>query len=133
MIVDYNYKYLIETPGTTGSYTITHKNNKGLIYYPGLDDAGNIWPVVNFYTTDGSIVGITLGAPSGSFADLYVSQFKPDDVGGVRLSDINFPITTPSASNNPIFLPIQYQSLVFNPDVSGTGTLTKNPTIITLY
>jgi len=133
MIVDYNYKYLIETPGTTGSYTITHKNNKGLIYYPGLDDAGNIWPVANFYTPEGGIIGITLGVPSGSFGDLYVSQFKPDDVGGARLSDINFPLSAPPGSGNPIFLPIQYQSLIFTTDTSSTGVITNNPTIITLY
>lgn len=130
MIVDYNYKYLIETPGTTGSYTITHKNNKGLIYFPGEDDAvGYVWPVVNFYDTNNNLIGITLDAPSGSFYDFYLFQFKQDDSANLRSGDINFPISNPSGAGNAIFLPLTYHSLVF--DVQGNIIFT--PKIITLY
>lgn len=130
MIVDYNYKYLIETPGTTGSYTITHKNNKGLIYYPGEDDAvGIFWPVVNFYDTNNNLIGITLDSPSGSFYDFYLFQFKQDVSGNLRSGDINFPISNPTGAANPIFLPLTYHSLVF--DVQ--GNIVQTPKIITLY
>jgi len=133
MIIDYNYKCLVETPGNTAPYTITHKNNKGFIYYPGEDDNGLMWPVVNFYTADGGLVGITLDAPSGSFNDLYWAQFKLDENSTTRTTDINLPLSAPSGVNNPLFFPIEYHSMVFNPDVSGTEELSNAPTIITVF
>jgi hypothetical protein len=136
MIVDYNYRPQAQYIGNTAaSFTITAKGNKGFIYIRGTDDIGDVYPLVNFYSADGSLTGITLGNPSGSILDLYLAQFKIDTASDSRLADINFPglVGGAGSETDSIFLPIKFHSMIFNVDVSGTGDYTEKPLLITLY
>ena len=80
MIVDYNYIPYAQYDGITAAHTFypPSKNNKGFIIFIGQDNAAQlIFPTINFYNTDGSLVGITLAAyESGSFRDLYLQFGK---------------------------------------------------------
>jgi hypothetical protein len=137
MIIDYNYKPNFNQIGNTAStFTVTAgKKNRGFIYSAGSDDIGPVYPFVNFFNASGSLIGLTLTSPSGSFNDLYLSQFKIDDNSNMRATDINFPYGANSASSEllSLFYPIKYHSMIFNVDVSGTGEWTTKPLIVELY
>ena len=136
MIVDYNYKPQAQyIKNTSSSFTITaDKGNKGFIYVKGIDDLGDVLPFVNFYGPDGSLVGITLGLPSGSINDCYLAQFKIDDSLNSRFTDINFPAQVGAGGEqDSIFLPIKFHSMIFTVDVSGSGEYIEMPLLITLY
>lgn len=135
MIVDYNYKYSVQVLSNTTGYTIQNKNNKGLIYYPGqnTDTLQNVYPVVNFYTPTGSTTPIQLVLSSGSFLDLFMTQFKQDQttLGQLGSTDIHFPIFASFNIADPIFLPIQWHSVVL-PSVTAWSA-DSPPVLVTLY
>lgn len=135
MIVDYNYKYSVQVLSNTTGYTITKPNNKGLIYYPGQNSAvlTNIYPLVNFYQPNGTTTPIQLVASSGSIFDLYLTQFKHDQTspGSLGSTDIHFPIVANFSAADPLFLPIQWQSLTI-PAVTSWAS-NYPPILITLY
>lgn len=135
MIVDYNYKYSVQVLSNTTGYTITKPNNKGLIYYPGQNSATltNIYPLVNFYQPNGTTTAIQLVASSGSFLDLYLTQFKQDQTnpGSLGSSDIHFPIIGNFSLADPIFLPIQWASLTISSVTSWSAN--SPPVLVTLY
>lgn len=133
MIVDYNYKSYTQFINTVGAtqYIPPAKNNRGLIFFSGLDNIGNqYFPQIVVSTPSGGTAAINIAENiSGSFNDLFM-QFKRETTTGVRSSDI-----TMSYANNgsiPSFFPISYQYLIFAPTGSPTSLLVK-PLIITLY
>jgi hypothetical protein len=139
MIVDYNYKKNMEEITDTGIFTISRKNNRGFIYYPGVTDLGSvIWPLIKFVDENDTITSFTPNFPTGSFFEGFMQFKQRSDTSG-RYSDFNFvrdnegQIAGTDGLNNSLFMPICFYSMEFDIQISDPGLYVLKPFLITLY
>jgi len=139
MIVDYNYKPYVHivtsAPAATLEYTPPFKNNKGFIFFVGVDSASSAYyPTVTLSTPDNTGITFSSQLETGSFGDMFM-QFKKDtsasstsrsfDVAMVR----NQSLTQYTSS----FFPFTYQKITINADGTPGLSWLSAPVIITLY
>jgi hypothetical protein len=139
MIIDYNYKKSIESFSDSSPFTISRKNNKGFIYYPGTNDSGNlIWPTVYFSDENDNLTSLNIQAPSISIFSLYMHHKVDSTLSSGRPCDLSLiaNIVGGSAStqkNNGIFMPICFYKMEIDPQVVDPLSYDAYPTLITLY
>ena len=144
MIVDYNYKPYVytlsngkEPPATSIDYFSPFKNNKGFIFFVGLDDASTTYyPIVTVTTPSGDGITFSPQLETGSFGDMFM-QFKRDttSINTSRSSDICMVRGGNSGGQlYSSFFPTSYQKITITADGIPLGTSwTVAPVIITLY
>lgn len=138
MIIDYNYKPHVEfLPLGATIYVPRSKNNKGFIYFNGVDNDGNGYlPTVICSVATGGTLAIALESDTcihGSISDSFM-QFKRDPAitaANTRTTDIAMFIdsTVPSRGS---FYPINYLYMTFDTLLAPTIFLVR-PLVITLY
>ena len=115
MIVDYNYKPFVykvaSAPAATLDYTPPFKNNKGFIFFVGLDNlATSYYPTITATTPSGAGITFSPLLETGSFGDMFM-QFKRD-ASPVNTSR-SFDITMVRGANvfGSSFFPFTYQKI----------------------
>ena len=138
MIVDYNYKPYVYTvtsaPAATLDYIPPFKNNKGFIFFIGLDDISTTYyPTVTVTTPSGAGITFSPQLETGSFGDMFM-QFKRDVAANTSRSfDICMIRGGAGGQQYSSFFPTSYQKITITPDdILGT-TWSVAPVIITLY
>ncbi len=123
----------------TGIFTISRKNNRGFIYYPGVTDLGiAIWPLIKFVDENDNITSFTPNFPTGSIFDGFIQFKQRSDTAG-RYADFSFKrdnlsqISGSDGLNNSLFMPICFYSMEFNIDITDPELYILKPFLITLY
>lgn len=137
MIVDYNYKPFVykvaSAPAATLDYTPPFKNNKGFIFFVGIDNLSTAYyPTITATTPSGAGITFSPLLETGSFGDMFM-QFKRD-ISAVNTSR-SFDITMVRGANplGSSFFPFTYQKITITPDSTLGSSWATAPVIITLY
>jgi hypothetical protein len=136
MIVDYNYKpfvYKVESaPAATLDYTPPFKNNKGFIFFVGVDDVSvGYYPTVTVTTPAGAGITFSSNLETGSFGDMFM-QFKRD-VGANTSRSYDIAMVRGGNAFNSSFFPFTYQKITITADSTPGLSWVSAPVIITLY
>ena len=138
MIVDYNYKPFVYTvvsaPAATIDYTPPFKNNKGFIFFIGLDNnSTTYYPTVTVTTPSGAGITFSPQLETGSFGDMFM-QFKRDvNANTSRSFDIGMIRGGSDGQQYSSFFPTSYQKITITADDIPGTTWSAAPVIITLY
>jgi hypothetical protein len=140
MIVDYNYKpyvYIVTAaPAATIEYTPPFKNNKGFIYFSGIDSsATNYYPLITLSTPNNTGITFSCQLQTGSFGDMFM-QFKRDIGDLTPTTSLSHDITMVRGSSplRSSFFPFTYQKITITADTGTIGlSFATAPVIITLY
>jgi len=137
MIVDYNYKPFVYTvvsaPAATLEYTPPFKNNKGFIFFVGVDSSSTgYYPTVTVTTPSGAGITFSSNLETGSFGDMFM-QFKRDVAANTSRS-FDICMVRGGGQYYSSFFPISYQKITITADTPTIGvSWTTAPVIITLY
>ena len=136
MIVEYNYKpfvYKVESaPAATLDYTPPFKNNKGFIFFNGVDNNFvSYYPTITLTTPNGAGITFSFKEETGSFGDMFM-QFKRESRGTTSRS---FDIAMVRGGNafNSSFFPFTYEKITINAQNTPGASWSSAPVIITLY
>ena len=141
MIVDYNYKpfvYNVESaPAATLVYTPPFKNNKGFIFFNGVDDNSTVYyPTITLTTPNGAGITFSPNLETGSFGDMFMQFKRESSVSTSRSFDIAmvragnpFNLSTLNSS----FFPFTYEKITINAQTTPGANWFSAPIIITLY
>ena len=136
MIVDYNYKpfvYKVESaPAATLDYTPPFKNNKGFIFFNGVDTNLSLYyPTITLTTPNGAEITFSPKEETGSFNDMFM-QFKRETRSTTSRS---FDIAMVRGGNafNSSFFPFTYKKITINAQNTPVANWSSAPVIITLY
>ena len=139
MIVDYNYKpfvyTLVSAPAATIDYTPPFKNNKGFIFFVGVDDNSSAYyPTITLSTPNNTGITFSSLLETGSFGDMFM-QFKRDTTSTTTSRSFDIAMVRGGSANqyNSSFFPFTYQKITINADGTPGSYWATAPVIITLY
>jgi len=136
MIIDYNYKPYVHivtaAPAATLEYTPPFKNNKGFIFFVGVDNLSTgYYPTITLTTPDGAGITFSSKLETGSFGDMFM-QFKRD-VGANTSRSNDIAMVRGNNSFNSSFFPFTYEKITITADAAPGTSWLSAPVIITLY
>ena len=136
MIVDYNYKPYVHIvtaePAATLEYTPPFKNNKGFIFFVGIDrNSTAYFPTITLSTPDNTGITFSSNLETGSFGDMFM-QFKRD-VGANTSRSNDIAMVRGNNSYNSSFFPFTYEKITITADDAPGNSWVSAPVIITLY
>jgi hypothetical protein len=136
MIVDYNYKpfvyKVVAAPAATIDYIPPFKNNKGFIFFVGVDDASaGYYPTITLTTPEGAGITFSSKLETGSFGDMFM-QFKRD-VGANTSRSNDIAMVRGNNAFNSSFFPFTYEKITMTADDEPGTSWISAPVIITLY
>lgn len=138
MIVDYNYKPYVHivtaAPAATLEYTPPFKNNKGFIFFVGIDSVSTAYfPTITLSTPDNTGITFSSNLETGSFGDMFM-QFKRDTISTNTSRSNDITMVRGGQAFNSSFFPFTYQKITITADTPTVGLSWINaPVIITLY
>ena len=139
MIVEYDYKPYVHivtsAPATTLEYIPPFKNNKGFIFFIGVDSVSTgYFPTITLSTPDNTGITFSSQLETGSFGDMFM-QFKRDTTSFSTSRSNDIAMVRGGASNqfNSSFFPFTYQKITINADDTPGLSWVTAPVIITLY
>jgi hypothetical protein len=138
MIVDYNYKpyvYIVTAaPAATIEYTPPFKNNKGFIFFVGIDNLSTgYFPTITLSTPNNTGITFSSNLETGSFGDMFM-QFKRDTTSTNTSRSSDIAMVRGGNAFNSSFFPFTYKKITITADTGTIGlSWTNAPVIITLY
>jgi hypothetical protein len=137
MIVDYNYKpyahIVTSAPAVTLDYIPPFKNNKGFIFFIGIDDISTgYYPTVTVTTPNDTGITFSPKLETGSFGDMFM-QFKRDNNPSPTSRSHDIAMVRGGQAFNSSFFPFTYKKITIVPDSTVGSSWLHAPVIITLY